>query len=251
MIAERVEAGLPVPEVRVADLAEHLASIARVLEANMSSVRIYGGYARAWAESAVADTASGVRVPSPGLREHMLTGHPDRLPPPQAAQALDDAIQEQIDRVKAAERESWRKLFADFPRGSSHGPLKKARWLARKYAEEGHLPQQYNFLRGIWFNHACAHHFRTTEVSVELIDEQTRGRKQLFRVDGIRDDEVVSLTLESRRSRGRFPSVSASTLPRGACASRNSSPIRTREVRYDSLGVLHHQLERHHEASLG
>ncbi|MFJ3405400.1 hypothetical protein [Promicromonospora sp. NPDC090134] len=153
-------------------------------------VRVSGAYARAWAEQTVTDTATGVRVPDPGLRDKILAAHPDRLPPAQVSALLDDAIQEQIDQAKAEEKESWRRLFATYPRGTDH--LTKARWFARNAVRDDIAPYQRAFLRGMWFNHAAAYRFRTTEVYINKTDPGGKTERQ-YRVDALGDDEVVSL----------------------------------------------------------
>ena len=153
-------------------------------------VRVSGAYARAWAEQTVTDTATGVRVPDPGLRDKILAAHPDRLPPAQVSALLDDAIQEQIDHARAEEKESWRRLFATYPRGTDH--LTKARWFASNAIRNDIADYQRAFLRGMWFNHAVAHHFRTTEVYINKTDAFGTTKRQ-YRVDALGQREVISL----------------------------------------------------------
>ncbi|WP_454852434.1 hypothetical protein [Promicromonospora soli] len=160
------------------------------LTTTYDQVRVSGAYARAWAEQTVADTATGVRVPDTGLRDKILAAHPDRLPPARVSALLDDAIQEQIDHAKAEEKESWRRLFTTYPRGTDH--LTKARWFAQNATRDDIAPYQRAFLRGMWFNHATAHHFRTTEVYINKTDANGETERQ-YRVDALGNREVISL----------------------------------------------------------
>lgn len=173
---------------------EHLTALLQgavtSLTTTYDQVRVSGAYARAWAEQTVADTVTGVRVPDGGLRDKVLAAHPDRLPPARVSALLDDAIQEQIDHAKAEEKESWRCLFAIYPRGSDH--LTKARWFARNANRDDIASYQRAFLRGMWFNHATAHHFRATEVYINKTEPTGKTERQ-YRVDALGDDEVVSL----------------------------------------------------------
>lgn len=111
---------------------------------------------------------------------------------PPSGGVLDEGIQEVIDRSPHSERESWKRLYADFPRGRDHTYLEKAHWAAAAYKREGLAEHQHNRLRGQWTNYAFAHHYRAIEVSVHHLDEHG-GPKALVRVDGFDNEGVASI----------------------------------------------------------
>lgn len=113
-------------------------------------------------------------------------------PRPPSAGVLDEGIQAVIDRSPESERESWKRLYADFPRGRDHTYLEKARWAAAAHKREDLAEHQRNRLRGQWTNYAFAHHYRAIEVSIHHLD--ANGNKTgLVRADGLDDYGVASI----------------------------------------------------------
>lgn len=158
----------------------------------------------------VAATTSPTRTPSqqvvfmPGITDRPLAPAAAVPPTPGAAAALpggpsrprseglDEAIQETIERSPESEKDSWKRLYADFPRGRNHTYLEKAQWAAEAYEREGLEAHHRNRLRGQWFHHALAPEYRSVEVSVFHTKPNGEAAAR-FRVDGIDDAGIASI----------------------------------------------------------
>lgn len=108
---------------------------------------------------------------------------PQGLPP--VAPALAAAS------VSEDERSSWSSMFDTYPRGPSHSAIEKARWYAEATRRGGLLPEQRNWAKGHWFNHATAHRHRATEVTLHHLDD-SGNVVRVVRLDALGDDESIS-----------------------------------------------------------